>query len=521
MFLGDFNAAPPRGRWGYANGSRAVHEDKAMEDWILANKLTEVLPGLLPKPTWRPSEGPQLAALDRILVSQQDILPIEMLVHWSNPHTEFDHALITARLQHSISGSGFAGASRPDSDNNFTSPPRIDLRKFFENLPEWQRLTEIRLSVMETEHQNDPQPPDAFEALKQGELIMLSIAQAIAPKRIRRPGETRRSFGFDGHRALNREINLLRTARSIVFKSVNQDSEFLQCPHRLTRWIIATRSLHKYIRRSGLMVPLALELPSHEYFQPHMREVLLIWLEQAKQAITVRRAAIQESIAKAKYNNLLNLRKLKKEAHGVLDRRTIQTALGKCPPKQRMWGISGKVILGISIAIDVSAYEPTLKILRRWPVADEIVCVEGNGDSITFWFSGPRQAGDFVAYWCLHAHSLRHLPLKVLQPQSQYIAIRPDDMLSVQEWHMASEGLDTYSICPNCSGTDLHVLSTSATAQLFGNPNRTIRFFCGQCQTLHTQLSVAPLPPCPLPLEVLKALCKIPAGTPPPYQQAD
>ena len=515
VFLGDFNAAPPRGRWGYANGSRAVHEDKAMEDWILANKLTEVLPGLLPKPTWRPSEGPQLAALDRILVSQQDILPIEMLVHWSNPHTEFDHALITARLQHSISGSGFAGASRPDSDNNFTSPPRIDLRKFFENLPEWQRLTEIRLSVMETEHQNDPQPPDAFEALKQGELIMLSIAQAIAPKRIRRPGETRRSFGFDGHRALNREINLLRTARSIVFKSVNQDSEFLQCPHRLTRWIIATRSLHKYIRRSGLMVPLALELPSHEYFQPHMREVLLIWLEQAKQAITVRRAAIQESIAKAKYNNLLNLRKLKKEAHGVLDRRTIQTALGKCPPKQRMWGISGKVILGISIAIDVSAYEPTLKILRRWPVADEIVCVEGNGDSITFWFSGPRQAGDFVAYWCLHAHSLRHLPLKVLQPQSQYIAIRPDDMLSVQEWHMASEGLDTYSICPNCSGTDLHVLSTSATAQLFGNPNRTIRFFCGQCQTLHTQLSVAPLPPCPLPPEVLKALCKIPAGTPP------
>jgi hypothetical protein len=79
-----------------------------------------------------------------------------MLVHWSHPHTDFDHAMITARLQHSLAGSGFAGASRPDGDSNFPSRSRIDLRKLFENLPEWQRLTEIRLSVMETEHQNDP-----------------------------------------------------------------------------------------------------------------------------------------------------------------------------------------------------------------------------------------------------------------------------------------------------------------------------------------------------------------------------
>jgi hypothetical protein len=134
---------------------------------------------------------------------------------------------------------------------------------------------------------------------------------------------------------------------------------------------------HKYIHRSGLLVPLALELPSHEYFQPHTREVLLTWLEHAKQAIALRRAAIQESVAsaKAKYNNLFYLHKLKKEVRVVLDRRsgrTIQTALGKCPPRQLMWGISGKVILGISLAVDD---EPSLGILRSWPVAEEIVCV--------------------------------------------------------------------------------------------------------------------------------------------------
>jgi hypothetical protein len=162
-----------------------------------------------------------------------------------------------------------------------------------------------------------------------------------------------------------------------------------------------------------------------------------------------------------------------------------------------MWGISGKVILGVSLAIDVPAYEPTLGILCSWPVMEEIVCVEDKVDSIMFWFSGPRQAGDFVAHWCSHAHSLCHLLLKVLQPLSQYIAILQDDMLSVQDWHnarhMASQGLDTYSICPNCSGTDLHVLSTSA--QRFGNPNRTIRFFCSQCKTLHTQCRLLPSAP--------------------------
>ncbi len=78
-----------------------------------------------------------------------------------------------------------------------------------------------------------------------------------------------------------------------------------------------------------------------------------------------------------------------------------------------MWGISGKVFLGVSLAIDVSAYEPTLGILSSWQITDEIVCVEDKVDRVRFWFSCPRQAGDFVDHWCSHAHSLRHLPLKV------------------------------------------------------------------------------------------------------------
>jgi hypothetical protein len=86
-------------------------------------------------------------------------------------------------------------------------------------------------------------------------------------------------------------------------------------------------------------------------------------------------------------------------------------------------------------------------------------------------------------------------------------------MLAVQEWHMASEGLDTLSICPRCSSKDLHVLSTGARTQCFGNPQRAVRYFCSQCQTIHNQVAAAPLPPCPLPAEVLNSLRKIPEGS--------
>ena len=131
------------------------------------------------------------------------------MVHWCRPRSEFDHALIIARPQHYTAGSGFAGASRPDDNGIPTSRNRIDLRKLLANLSEWQRYSEESLIAMEDEHQRLPNPPDPYEALKQGELILVSTAQAIAPKRIRRPGETRQSFCFEGHRVLNREINLL------------------------------------------------------------------------------------------------------------------------------------------------------------------------------------------------------------------------------------------------------------------------------------------------------------------------
>jgi hypothetical protein len=108
-----------------------------------------------------------------------------------------------------------------------------------------------------------------------------------------------------------------------------------------------------------------------------------------------------------------------------------------------------------------------------------------------------------------------NIPIHPIQPPGQYIAIRPDDMLSVQESHMASKGMDTYSVCPACRIKGLHVLNTSAVLQKFGNSYRAIRFFCEQCQTVCDEPALGPLPPCPIPKQVLAEMRKFPVGTPP------
>ncbi len=59
---------------------------------------------------------------------------------------------------------------------------------------------------MSTEHQDNP--PDPFENLKRGELLADSIAQALAPKHVWKPGDKRRVFGFAGNRLLFRELSL-------------------------------------------------------------------------------------------------------------------------------------------------------------------------------------------------------------------------------------------------------------------------------------------------------------------------
>ena len=234
---------------------------------------------------------------------------------------------------------------------------------------------------MSAEHQANP--PDPFEALKQGELIAESVAQALAPAYIRKPGDTRRAFGFAGNRLLFRELNLLRKAHSIVHKAFTGDPAILCCPHRLTRWTLATRALHLRVRRSGHIVPDPIEGAAHIFFSPAARGWLQVWLERAGVAIATRQAAVRESYAKARYSNLQDLRKKQKEANGVLDKRTIQMALGKCQPRQRMWGVSGTVILGVQIRVPAEKQMAMLDFLSTLHTTEHVVYLSGDSEGLS------------------------------------------------------------------------------------------------------------------------------------------
>jgi hypothetical protein len=73
--------------------------------------------------------------------------------------------------------------------------------------------------------------------------------------------------------------------------------------------------------------------------------------------------------------------------------------------------------------------------------------------------------------------------------------------------------MDTYSVCSACQAKSLHVLSTTATKQKFGNPRRAIRFFCVHCQLVCDEPAVAPMQPCPISAQVKEVMRRIPAGS--------
>ena len=151
-----------------------------MDAWMRTAGLIDILSRAQSQPTWNAFEGPQAAALDRVLMPRDSALSVNMQIHWPQPSQVFDHALIVTRLHHSIAGIGFTGASRLESEDVLPPRARIDLQKLRTQIPELQRLSHISLTLMEEEHQRRDRPPDPFEALKEGELIVSSIAQALA-----------------------------------------------------------------------------------------------------------------------------------------------------------------------------------------------------------------------------------------------------------------------------------------------------------------------------------------------------
>ena len=121
---------------------------------------------------------------------------------------------------------------------------------------------------------------------------------------------------------------------------------------------------------------------------------------KAKEAVAVRWAAIREDHAKAHFSNVQRLRDKLIKNGGVLDKHSIQAALGKKQPKQRMWGMAGTVMLGAGLETQEMAWEEVLDQTTTLPAANHIQRAIGAAGELQFWFRGPRLLGDFLLQWC-------------------------------------------------------------------------------------------------------------------------
>ncbi len=170
---------------------------------------------------------------------------------------------------------------------------------------------------------------------------------------------------------------------------------------------------------------------------------------------------------------------------GFFDARTLRAALG-CPGYTAakacgysMFAISGKVATGVRLGSEAQVYR-VIAILGELPAAEEAVQLINTSNGLQVWFRGPQLLGNFLTAWCAHGHN-QNITTVTLYPHSTYVAITPDDMLTVQELHLALEGMDTELMCPTCRGKGIQPISTSAEQERYGNLIRAIRFFCARC----------------------------------------
>ncbi len=513
VLISDMNSAPEVGSWKYKPSERFSRFDREMNEWVRSHAYREIV-GTTLEHTWAMRHG---AALDRAFIYPAHESTSRLTVAWHQ--AVFDHAMITVRLPHHMAGIGYAGACRPVMAGSRVPCCKVDLKKWKPRRDEWVQLLKQSLDQDDTTGEESRDP---FQALKHGEAVAEAIAIKLAPKRVPKAGEMRRSFCFAGHRLLLRELNYLREARVFLESALRGSEEFWRCPNRAVKWTVLVSQLPRRIQQSGYPCPP--DLPPHlpVNLTGNLREELLCWLIHANTASEARRAAIHDDFAQARFLNAQNFRYQLMKSKGVLDRRVLQAALGKRQQRQRMWGLSGQAVLGIALMLHVSHMEEALTILQRMSSKIRVVRVAvrdegrspGQLSELQLWFRGPRQSRDFLVQWCTRIHDLRGVRLCPLFPPDHYVATDPDDMLAIQEWHMTSEGLDTESGCPRCRSGTIQPITVTAENEACGNPSRAVRYFCFTYNSVHDTARLNPLPPCPLPLSVLQAIRSAPDGTP-------
>ena len=166
------------------------------------------------------------------------------------------------------------------------------------------------------------------------------MVQALAPKHVRKPIDTRWAFGFAGNRLLLRELI-----------SSGMRNPLLVTQLLVLRFAVATnlKDLHLKVRHSEQAVPAPLSGASQSYFTPEASRQLQAWLGDLDGAIASRHAAVRESYEKQGTTISRTCGRKGKKPTGYWT--SVQSKRHWVNVNQRIWGVSGKVFLGVKLAV--------------------------------------------------------------------------------------------------------------------------------------------------------------------------
>jgi len=102
---------------------------------------------------------------------------------------------------------------------------------------------------------------------------------------------------------------------------------------------------------------------------------------------------IRSTFERAIDNNLQRQRGRIRANPNLLTAEMLQAALGRAPPKQRVWGLFGLTPIGVEFTLPSAGGSAVLESVRSLPSADQILRVTGVQSSIDVWFRGPRHLG--------------------------------------------------------------------------------------------------------------------------------
>jgi hypothetical protein len=179
--------------------------------------------------------------------------------------------------------------------------------------------------------------------------------------------------------------------------------------------------------------------PTQYFLRPNARPKLHEWLSHAKTAMAVRHAASREAYEKALFTNARNCQYKLNKVKIVLDKRTIANALGKRQPLQRIWGLSGPIILGVNLVLQlIHCLEVLLSMSSSVSISASMEMTQGCSSQCSCGFEDQdtlaTSSNSGVLKYKVTLSPIFPCVLNNHRNNVEYIAITPDDILAVQEW---------------------------------------------------------------------------------------